>query len=219
MVRDDAVRQRLANDAMLGAGNAHRTRDCSALAVFLADLEPSKRLDRIMALEEGRRHAAAYRAALPTTAAFWLGEGHAATWLKQASAAVLSHTTTRPMPGIEPVRAWAYKNTALAAQSYILAATSYDLATAAMEGFDPRRTREILCVPDRYAVPIMVATGYEYFADEELGPLTPRLGVDEIVFDNTFGVPLSSLMSANHENHVKASDGGDVEKEEEDSSR
>lgn len=35
--------------------------------------------------------------------------------------------------------AWSFKNTALAAQTYILACTAHGLATGPMEGFDARR--------------------------------------------------------------------------------
>ena len=35
--------------------------------------------------------------------------------------------------------AWSFKNTALAAQTFILSCTAHGLATAPMEGFDARR--------------------------------------------------------------------------------
>ena len=186
-MRDQKIKTQLADTAMLGAGNAYRTRDCSALAVFLADLEPSKRLDRLLELEKNQRHPG-YRAMLPLATSFLMGEGHAATWLKQMSTTLLSKTV-RPTPGIEPIQAWAYKNTSLAVQSYVLSATSHDLATAIMEGFDPRRCKEILRIPDRYDIPMMVATGYEYFEGEEEAR-TPRFDLEEMVFDNTFGTPV-----------------------------
>jgi len=194
LVRDEALKARLADEAMLGAGNAFRTRDCSALAVFLADLEPSKRLERVMTLERGRRHPG-YRAALPLASSFLMGEGHAATLLKQISTTLLSHTV-KAMPLPEPIQAWSYKNTSLAVQSYVLSATSHDLATAIMEGYDPRRCKEILRIPDRYDIPMVVATGYEYFEEEQ--PPTLRLGLEELVFDNTFGRPVS-LSEHDHE--------------------
>ena len=186
-MRDQKIKTQLADTAMLGAGNAYRTRDCSALAVFLADLEPSKRLDRLLELEKNQRHPG-YRAMLPLATSFLMGEGHAATWLKQMSTTLLSKTV-RPTPGIEPIQAWAYKNTSLAVQSYVLSATSHDLATAIMEGFDPRRCKEILRIPDRYDIPMMVATGYEYFEGEEESR-TPRFDLEEMVSDNTFGTPV-----------------------------
>ena len=187
LVRDKEIQAELADQAMLGAGNAFRTRDCSALAVFLADLEPSKRLDRLLSLEKGQRHPG-YRAILPLASSFLMGEGHASTLLKQISTSFLS-STVRQMPGIEPVQAWSYKNAALAAQSYVLSATAHDLATAIMEGYDPRRCKEILRIPDRYDIPMMIATGYEYF--EEVEPPTPRFTLEEVVFENTFGSPVT----------------------------
>ena len=189
LVRDATLQAKLADEAMLGAGNAFRARDCSALAVFLADLEPSKRLASVMALERGQRHPG-YRAALPLASSFLMGEGHAATLLKQMSTTLLSHTV-KAMPLPEPIQAWSYKNASLAVQSYVLSATAHDLATAIMEGYDPRRCKEILRIPDRYDIPMIVATGYEYFENVEEQPTTPRFGVEEIVFDNTFGQPVS----------------------------
>ena len=201
LVRDQAIQVELADQAMLGAGNAFRTRDCSALAVFLADLEPSKRLDRLLELEQGQRHPG-YRAILPLASSFLMGEGHASTLLKQISTKVLS-STVRQMPGIEPVQAWSYKNAALSVQSYVLSATANDLATAIMEGYDPRRCKEILRIPDRYDIPMMVATGYEYF--EEVEPPTPRFAIEEVVFDNVFGTPVT-LSDSTKSPKVSASD-------------
>ena len=191
LVRDPETKAQLADTAMLGAGNVYRARDCAALAVFLADLQPTQgRVDRILDLEaNGVRHPG-YRAILPRTASFLLGEGHLATWLKQISTTLLSHPEN-PTPGIDPVQAWAYKNTALMVQSYVLAATSHQLATAIMEGYDPRRYKEILRIPDRYDIPMVVATGYEYQDDKDSTTVpTPRLPLNEVVFDDAFGAPI-----------------------------
>lgn len=176
---------------MLGIGNQYRVRDCSALAVFLADLEAGKRIQRVESLERewGKRHPA-YLAMMPLSTSFLIGEGHAATALKQLSTGFVSDVMQRPMPLIEPVQAWSYKNVALAAQSYVLAATSHDLGTCLMEGFDPRRAKEILRIPDRYDIPMMVGTGYDHETEaQSYQQLTPRLNVEEIVFQDSFGVP------------------------------
>jgi nitroreductase len=59
-----------------------------------------------------------------------------------------------------------------------------------MEGFDARRMKEILRIPDRYAVCACVATGYEY--EEETPPEpTPRLPLEDVVFGDRFGEPWS----------------------------
>lgn len=169
---------------MLGIGNKYRTQQASAVAVFLSDLEPSKRIDKIYRLEKDHRHPN-YSATMPMVTSFLIGEGHAATAIKGVATQFLS--AIQPMPDIEPVHSWSYKNTGLLAQSFVYAAASHDLATAMMEGFDPRRVKEILSIPDRYAVPLMVATGYEY-EDEPEVENTPRLDVSEVVFEDAFGM-------------------------------
>lgn len=185
LAEDQAVRDEIAKHAMIGPGNQYRVRDCAALAVFLADLEPGKRIDRIQELERdwGGRHPS-YTGIFPLASSFLLGEGHAATFVKQVSTSLLS--SVKAMPEIEPVQAWSYKNTGLLAQQYVLACASHDLATSMMEGMDARRLREVLRVPDRYAIPMVIATGYEYEAAEER---TPRLAIEELVFRNEFGTP------------------------------
>jgi nitroreductase len=184
---------------MLGAGNQYRTRDCSVLAVFLSDLQASMRIARIQELERASntRHPN-YLAQFPLTTSFFLGEGHAATLLKQVSTDFLSawgnrhsqsSSSSSPMPEIEPIQTWAFKNTALAVQSFVLAATSHNIDTSIMEGLDGRRVRELLRIPDRYGIPMAVAAGYAY--DETESKLTARLPLEEIVFADTFGAPWS----------------------------
>jgi nitroreductase len=199
MVEDPAVKEAIAAGAMLGAGNQHRARDCSALAVFLSDLEATKRVPRILELERehrGLRHPN-YSALLPLTANFLLGEGHAATWAKQLAAAAMSGggggsnpsaSSSPAAPTIDPILAWSYKNTSLLVQTFVLACESHGLATCAMEGLDARRLSRALRVPDRYAVPMVVAAGYEHQSDES-AQRTPRLRLEEVVFRDSFGVP------------------------------
>jgi nitroreductase len=190
VVQNEAVKARLADRCMLGAGNQYRTRDCAALAVFLSDLEASERIGRIAALERQNERSAGRHptglAVMPVSSAFLLGEGHLATFLKQRTMDAVS-AAIRPVPVIEPIQAWSYKNTALLIQSFVLAATSHDLQTTIMEGFDARRVKEVLRIPDRYDIPMIVATGYEYETDTSA---TPRLDLDEVVFADTFGVPM-----------------------------
>lgn len=194
------IKDELSAEAMLGIGNQYRVSDSSVVAVFLSDLEPTKRINRIYELEKGHRNAN-YRASFPLSTSFLIGEGHVASWMKDAATTWLS--AVQPMPVIEPVQAWAYKNTGMLAQTFVYSAESHNIATAMMEGFDARRAKEILQIPDRYAIPIMVAAGYEYegdednFADEER---TLRLGVSEIVFDDSFGQPWKPVQ-LNHNNN------------------
>ena len=117
---------------MLGLGNQYRAVDSSALAVFLSDLEAGKRIERILQLEResGARHPN-YLGQMPLASPFLLGQEHAATLIKNVATDVMSEL--QPMPVIEPVHAWSHKNTGIALQSYVLAATSHNLATVSHE--------------------------------------------------------------------------------------
>jgi nitroreductase len=121
MVQCPKIKERLSEESMLGLGNQYRVKDASCVAVFLADLEVHKRIERIYSLEQGHRDPN-YLATMPIASSFLTGEGHAATLLKQIATSVISEI--QPMPSIDPVQAWSYKNAALLAQSYTLAATS-----------------------------------------------------------------------------------------------
>ncbi len=64
--------------------------------------------------------------------------------IKRAVTSVVSSVS--PTPSVVGPEAWAIKAASMAAQSYLLAATAHGLATAAMEGFDGRRIRQVLLV-------------------------------------------------------------------------
>mmetsp|Transcript_14763 Transcript_14763/g.21086 ORF Transcript_14763/g.21086 Transcript_14763/m.21086 type:complete len:268 (+) Transcript_14763:122-925(+) len=189
LVRDPETKERLANQCMLGGGNIYRTRDASVVAVFLSDLEVTKRIDRIVRLEkEGKSRDPYYLVSLPVVSSFLTGEGEIATKFRNVMTDALS--PLQPMPSVEGVEAWGYKNTALMVQTYVLAATSHGLGTCIMEGFDKRRAKDILSIPDRFSLPMMVATGYDWddkINNEENPTPTPRLNKEEIFFGETFG--------------------------------
>ncbi|KAL9189448.1 hypothetical protein ACHAXT_009123 [Thalassiosira profunda] len=229
LLRCPHLKQTLSQHAMLGFGNQYRTVDASAVAVFCADLEPAKRIDRVFDMErESGVREDGYLAVLRVASSFLTGEGttasltgvgggggsstHASTLLKRAFTDALS--PVQPMPTMEAVESWSYKNAGVAAQTYTMAATAHGLATCMMEGFDARRAKEILRIPERYGVPLMVATGYEFGAGEvvhaELDDAedelleegqsdrrrTPRLDMSELFFGDTFGAPLDLLEDA-----------------------
>jgi len=218
---------------MLGFGNQYRTNDASAIAVFCADLEPSKRIDRIFQMErESGMRPDGYLAVLRVASSFLTGESttssitgggggggsstHLSTFLKRTFTNALS--PVQPMPTMEHVESWSYKNAGIMAQMYTMAATAHGLSTCMMEGFDARRAKEILRIPDRYGIPLMVATGYDYGAapvvhadltdddnllegSNELDTLqpqrTPRLEMNELFYGDTFGEPLDFLLHNN----------------------
>ena len=170
--------------------------DSSAVAIFLSDLEPHKRIPRIVDLEkEGNMRTKQYMASLPIASTFLMGEGNVATLMKQVATNLMS--PIQPMPSIDSVQSWSFKNTSLVAQTFVLAATSHGLSTCLMEGYDDRRVKELLKIPDRYGVPLMCCLGYQYKVDgdtDESGTeekKTPRLRQDEVFFGDTFGSELT----------------------------
>ena len=191
LLQNQRIKENLAKTAMLGPGNIYRTIDSSAIAVFLSDLEPQKRLDRIMELEkESGVRTKQYLATLPIISSFLMGQGKVATIMKQVATDVMS--PAQPMPTIDSIQAWSYKNTSLMAQTFVFSATSQGLSTCLMEGYDSRRVRELLNIPDRYDVPLMCGVGYEYEGDEEdAGGKAPRLRADEVFFSDLFGQELN----------------------------
>ncbi len=177
---------------MLGPGNIYRTIDSSAMAIFLSDLQPHKRLERIIQLEKDSNvRTNQYMASFPIASTFLMGEGKVATLMKQVATDMMS--PVQPMPSIDSVKSWSYKNTSLVAQTFVLAATSHGLDTCFMEGYDDRRVKEVLRIPDRYGVPLMCCVGYEYRGDEDEKnsirdeKRTPRLNRNEVFFGDTFG--------------------------------
>lgn len=194
LLRDANLKSILSQHAMLGLGNKYRTNDASGIAIFCTDLMPGKRIDRIYQLEsESGIREDGYLAAMKVASSFLTGEGsgiaatpgggggsgsssHLSTFLKRTIAHALS--PIQPMPTMEDVESWSYKNAGIMSSIYTLAATAHGLSTCMMEGYDARRVKEILRVPDRYGVPIMVATGYDYRGDDEMIDMQHRIHAD-----------------------------------------
>ena len=192
------IKRDISSKAMLGPGNKYRTNDASVVAVFLSDLQIHKRIPKIIELERKcNTRDAGYMSILPITSSFTINEDASSsgaslsTMFKKVATQIVSKT--QPMPTIEHVQSWSYKNTSLLAQTFVLGCTSYGLSTCIMEGFDAGRLKDVLNIPDRYAIPLTVAVGYEY-EDENGGGvdrvITPRLELEDVVFKDTFGVPL-----------------------------
>jgi nitroreductase len=174
-------------DAMVGGGNAARVRAAGVSVVFLADLEPSRRAARIAALErESGRLPEDLVAQLPLLIAGWAGEGKLAYAAKRIASLALS--PLQPTPTVSTSEAWAYKHAAMAAQTYMLAASAHGLDTCPMEGFDSQRVCAALGVSERWGVPLIVATGTA--ADPPPSTPSPRLRPEEVLFLDTYGVPL-----------------------------
>lgn len=214
IVRSPAQRELLGR-AMLSASNASRVLDAPATAVFCADLEPSRSIDRLRCDAERSGRDARSVDDLALAVGYYATAGTVASLAKAVAAKALSPLVPAPEPtGAE---AWAVKSAMLAASSYMLGATAHGLATAPMEGFvrgprplkrlrsardsyfdppapppqDAARIRAYLDVPDRYAIPLVVATGYAPPDDPPPDAPSPRLPPADIFFGDRFGAPLT----------------------------
>lgn len=131
-----------------------------------------KSIDKLVALETGVRPAG-YLSILPAMAEGMLGG-------KDKDAVVHAGE----------VRAWAYKNAAFAAQTYMLSATALGLRTCPMEGFDSSKLAAALKLPaDRYDIPLVIATGYPTPGAAQ--KVRTRFDVSEMCFDDEFGKPFN----------------------------
>ena len=223
VVRSEPQRGALAG-AMLGRNQAV-VKTAPLSLVFAADTEPTSRLPRLLELE--RDHALASDAESqsagdsgPQAAQGAMANGvtlfgGGATMLKQA----VTHTLSplQPMPSISSPEAWAFKQTMPAVQTFLLGAVAAGLSACPMEGFDGRRVRDVLRLPGRFSVPVVVAAGYAADTDTDTDagadvgasgaagtagaaamkegewsvgaeqPFTPRLPLDEVFFVDEFG--------------------------------
>lgn len=186
LVRDAERRRQLAT-AMTGEKNAARVMEAPVTMIFAADKEPSKLVPQLQQLAESAGQPPERVQNLAFLVTFFGGEGVLATRVKQAAAHFLS--PLQPMPSLSLAESWAYKNTMLAAQNYMLAATAHGLATSPMEGFDGSRVRNVVGMPERYGVPIVVPTGYA----EEVAEPSLRYPPEQVVFEDTFGGGASFL--------------------------
>ena len=182
------ARARLAAGAMLGGGNAARVARAPLVAVFAADLDAMASVEEVQAMEaRAGQRPAAYLRGLPTGAAAFAssqrgcasGAGAAGAAAAALAGSALGALTGVPLPPLGvPGIAWAYKQTALAAMTYLLAAASLGLVAHPLEGLDPARAaRAVGLCGTRFSVPLVVATGWPAAgaaAGAAAPPPTPR---------------------------------------------
>uniref|UniRef100_A0A7S4DH27 Nitroreductase domain-containing protein n=1 Tax=Heterosigma akashiwo TaxID=2829 RepID=A0A7S4DH27_HETAK len=118
----------------------------------------------------------------------------------------------QPMPTPNAPEAWAFKNTMLFVQTFILGCTAHGLASAPMEGFDARRIKVCLGIPDHYSIPIVVPFGYPKNDSEEKTKKnipTPRLDLKRVFFSNKFGAESPSSISSPKQHKEEDAEEGD----------
>jgi hypothetical protein len=143
-----------------------------------------------------------YVNSLPSKVSFLLGRGVLSTAFRSLVTHLASPLIPAPVVSSLNLEAYSVKNTAFAAQQYMLAAASSGLSTAPMEGYDERRLCFELQIPcEEYSIPLVVATGFPASPSEnsnndnnnnELPPEKPkrRFPLHEICYSDRFGSPL-----------------------------
>jgi len=121
-----------------------------------------------MELETAHGAQPAYVSSLPSKITLLLGSGAISKRIRKLGSHLLSPLSPSPVVDTSN-EAWAVKNTAFAAQQFMLAATACGLRTLPMEGFDERRLAAILEMStDEYTVPVVICLGHSTEETDEL---------------------------------------------------
>ncbi|GBG33142.1 Hypothetical Protein FCC1311_093662 [Hondaea fermentalgiana] len=115
--------------------------------------------------------------------------------LKRGLMQALSHITQTPTIN-SSAEAWAFKSSMLAAQNFMLAMAAHGYDTSPMEGFDARRVKEALSVPeDRFSVPLIISAGVAddgivTDAEDSKDNASPRFPFEEVFCADSFDFPM-----------------------------
>jgi nitroreductase len=93
--------------------------------------------------------------------------------------------TLQAMERVPDPALWATRSAMLAAATLLLAAESFGIASAPMEGFQSEKVKEAFGIPDDHTVCCLVALG---FAAEEK-PFPGRLPLEDVCYLEHFGQP------------------------------
>lgn len=201
LVDDKRVKERLSR-GMLG-GNAPRVHRSPLVAVFVADTQAIKNIDKIIEMERKRGATIDYLRNLRMNASVYAGDGSGLP-INKAFRSVVGATKLLspvpvPLPFPKDPETWAIKQTMLVAMTYMLSCTAHGLGTYPMEGIDEDMVRKVLNIPSnepavcssRYSIPLVVATGFpaESISDDSFHQKSPRYSVEEIVRKNHFEKP------------------------------
>lgn len=194
-VQSDAARARL-SAAMLGGGNVARVQSAPLVAVFAADLQPTRRLEELTRIEKAAGKPPVYISRMHTHVNTLAQANPVSNALSSSVFSLLS--TVTPMPTVNSIEAWSFKSTMLAVQTFMLACSSAGVDTHAMEGFDAAHVRAALRVPCSYAVPVVVAAGYAKATDSHAAAaavMSPRFDPTTMIAVDDFDV----TTAASHE--------------------
>jgi len=194
VIRDEEQRKALAQT--MPGFNQVIIESAPVSVVFLADLEPVKNIERVQEImtdslvnggTEGQKQFIAF---LPSALQYFARD---------------TSVEGIPDPGLgfvdgppaQTTEAWAFRDTGMLAQTFMLAAAANGIGSVPLEGFDHTKVREVLHIPERYGIPMIVSAGY---ADAEAlsrskNP-SARLPATEVYNLDTFGASSDSFFNA-----------------------
>jgi nitroreductase len=193
VVQGDEARAALAA-AMIGGANAARVLAAAFTVVFAADLQAARTVGALQALERGAGKGARYLRSLETDlTVFSSVTGSPVEHAVKAAVLCAGQFTGSPLPTVNHSESWAFKSTALAAQTLMLGATAHGLGTCAMEGLNADKVRHALAIPERYGIPMVVAVGFSA-DDYEGSPATtsPRYELRQVARLDRFDCELQA---------------------------
>lgn len=196
LVQDAGTKQRLA-DAMSG-GNGPRVLQAPITAVFAADLRPFASIDRVVRLERDAGKSSRYLKNLEFDAAAMLAGCGPPVVHSARSALFKAVSRVVPLPSLNSSEAWAFKNTMLAAQSFMLAASAHGLSTHPMEGFNAEGVRRTCGISSQYGIPVVISLGYPAALVEGSeggrGQLSPRPAPRDVFSWDTLDRPVEGIV-------------------------
>lgn len=156
------------------------------IALIILIIEPGRSTRKLMDLEAAHGAHPAYVSSLPSKITLLLGSGAVSKRIRKLGSHLLSPLSPSPVVNTSN-EAWAVKNTAFAAQQFMLAATACGLRTLPMEGFDERRLAAILDMStDDYTVPVVICLGHSTEEKDELP------GVMEKCAEHSYGKSIAN---------------------------
>ncbi|GMI61942.1 hypothetical protein ScalyP_jg4948 [Parmales sp. scaly parma] len=184
-IQDHATKQKLSKFCI--GRNADRVRDCSALVVFCADNHSGSRINIRRLRRFFQSHPAVPQSPSSSLRTSLLISFFASSYpfLPRFLSRIISFFVRLAintinllkireqrlvLPTLTSAETWATKNTMLVASTFMLAASSRDLETCPMEGFNQSGIRKVLNLSRKFTIPIIIATGkrlerVEDFAD------------------------------------------------------
>ncbi|KAK3274215.1 hypothetical protein CYMTET_17592 [Cymbomonas tetramitiformis] len=197
IVVDSKDKKEAVSAAMLGP-NAQRVLDAPATIVFAADNNCDRLLPKVTQALRDEGAPESYVSKVPLYVRLFSGGfGYFAGipvirmllnligfLVRKVAFKIVSYFM--PVPTPSTAETWSFKQSIFPATIFMLACTAFGLATCPMEGYDTRRLRNALELPNNYSIPVAFAVGYP---ESEVKHRSSRFPPQELFFHNSFGTP------------------------------